>query len=453
LTSLRQQAEARIAPIRNAMIAAAIVAAKAAEEIQQRRKAQYRVAQYAERLDRLGPPTTSPEQMIGWQAPDSDLELTNQLGRIYSLPELTGEVPTPPETETSTPQPDQPGAVETQTPPGDQDQPVPQRIPIAPYEPGYLPYDPDLHPLEGKWIARGARLLNSGARAFPASAIQYTALEAGRLSVSAPSLARGTRADFLSKYGLRGGPYTRTGLGQVGLRQLSLRNLARGARGTIGVGLVTSLAGNLYDYTIGTRRSEGLGREFAVSTGVDLLLTVGSGLAAAGTVAFGAAALAAAFAITAPVWATIAATAIAGLGIGILLDATGVGAGLKRSVNAGFDALPGILSNGKIIAQVVGERAGELVSNVARSVVDTAVSVADTVGSAALGVAQTVGGGARRATEAARATLGGTIAAIQESASTVVRGAQEVTSNIVEGANQVIDSARRFLGNLFGSGD
>ena len=128
--------------------------------------------------------------------------------------------------------------------------------------------------------------------------------------VSAPSLARGTRASLLSTHYLRGGPYTQTTLSQVGLRQFGLGNLVRGAKGSIGVGLLTSLATNLWDFTVGTQRDIGiLSKEFAVSTGVDLVLGVGTGLVAAGLVAGGVATAAAVAGFTAPIWGTIAAAA------------------------------------------------------------------------------------------------------------------------------------------------
>lgn len=55
---------------------------------------------------------------------------------------------------------------------------------------------------------------------------------------------------------------------------------------SLGVGLATSVLGNIWDFTAGSQRETGvLSREFAVSTGVDFALAAGVGLASAGIVA------------------------------------------------------------------------------------------------------------------------------------------------------------------------
>jgi len=449
LTSLWNAAQARVAPIRAAMAsaAAAAAAAKAAQEIQERRKVAYRLAQYQDSLARLGPPTTPFEQTVAWQTPDPELNAAYRLGRIYSSPQLRGEGQLLSGTGTPTPEP---VPVGTPPPSGTPDEPTPARVPIAPYPQGYLPADPDIFSLEGKWIARSGSLLRSAGRAYIASAVQYQVVEGGRLVVSAPSRAPGTRAGFLSRYFLRGGQYTRSTLSQVGLRQFSLRNLASGARGTIGVGLVTSLISNLWDYTVGTQRETGvLSREFAVSTGVDLVLGVGTGLAAAGLVALAVAA----GIVSLTVSGAIAIAAILGLSIGLALDATGVGTALKRGVNEGLNAWPGIIQNGRIIAEVVGQRAADLTSKVARSVADTAESVADTVTTAAREVNQAVTSTAHRVGEAARSVVESGTATVQHAASQVSQGAQRLVSDIASTASDAVENARQFLGDLFGGGD
>ena len=447
LRSLRQQAEARVAPIRAGMLAAAAAAAKAAQEIQQRRKVQYRLAQNLDRLERLESQTTPPEQAVAWQSPDAELNATFQLGRIYSSAQLRGEVQLLSGTETPTPEP---VSVGTPDPIGSPDRPTVAPVPTPPLPPGYVPSDLDIFSLEGKWIGRSGSLLNSAGRAITASAVQYEVLEGGRIVVSAPLRAPGTRADFLSRYFLRGGQYTRPTLSQVGLRAFTLRNLAGRARGTIGVGLVTSIVSNLWDYTVGTQRETGiLSKEFAISTGVDFALSVGTGL----TAALGVALFTAAFAISAPVWATIGAAAIVGIGIGLALDATGVGAALKRGVNEGLAAWPGILQNGRVIAQVVGERISALTSKAAGTVADAAVRAAETVGTAAREATQAVASTAHRASEAARGVVGTAAGTMQQAAGDVLHGAQQVVTSVQNTASQAIDSAREFLGSLFGGGD
>lgn len=449
LDRLRSAAQARVAPIRAGMLAAAAAAAKAAQEIQERRKVQYRLTQETARLERLGPPTTSMEQMVAWQSPNLELNETYQLGRIHSTLAGTGEVGIASGTETPPPAGYQPVQIGTPSPPGTADRPTPAPIPIAPYPPGYVPYD--LEPMEGKWLGRGGSLIFSGSRAYTASAIQYAALEGGRIVVvSAPSLARGTRASLLSTHYLRGGPYTQTSLSQVGLRQFALSNLVRGAKGSIGVGLLTSLATNLWDFTVGTQRETGiLSKEFAVSTGVDLIMSVGTGLVAAGIVA-GAAAL---FTLTLPVSGAVALTAGVGVGIGLLLDATGAGSALKREVSEGIEAWPGIVQNSRVIAQVMGERATELASNAAQSVAGSALRAADAIRTAAQEVAQTITSTAHRIGEGVQAAVDRTAGLIQGAARGVVHEAEEVASSVQSAVSQAVENAREFLGNLFGGGD
>ncbi len=445
LTGIWNQAQARVAPIRAGMLAAAAAAARAAQELHQCRKVQYRLAEYQDSLLRLEPPTTPVEQTVAWRSPDAEMNATYRLGRIYSSPQLRGELP--PWRGPGTPTPVQIG---TPVP----YQPTPARVPIAPYPPGYLPSDPDLFSLQGKWLGRGGSLLNAARNVSLASAVQYTVLEGGRFVISAPSLAWGTRAERLSRYFLRGGPYTGSTLSQVGLRAFSLRNLAAGAKGTIGIGLATSLISNLWDYTVGAQRQTGVvSREFAVSTGVDLVMGVGTGLVAAGTVAVGAAVVAATVGLTAPVWATVAGAAILAVGIGWVLDRIGVGAELKRRVNEGLDAVPGILQNGRIIAQVVGERVSDAASNAVRSVSNTAFRTVDAVQAAARDVIQLVAGTAHDVGEAVGGMVGSAAGTVQQLVRDVVQSGREIISGVQNTVSQAFDSAKQFLGNLFGGGD
>jgi len=178
----------------------------------------------------------------------------------------------------------------------------------------------------------------------------FNALESGRLSVSAPSLAEGTRRAFLDGYGYRGTTYNPSTVANITGSQLVRGTFSRGSLGTA---LITSVAGNIYDYGWGDHRDVGIrSQEFAVSTGVDFGMAVGTGLAAAGLVA-GAVAGAAALGATAPVWLAIGATVAVGLGIGWVMDQFGAGQQLKREVNEGIDAWEGIYDNVGAIADAL----------------------------------------------------------------------------------------------------
>ena len=100
--------------------------------------------------------------------------------------------------------------------------------------------------------------------------------------------------------------------------------------------MATSLVGNVIDYGFGRNRDKGiLSQEFAVSTGVDTVMAVGTGLVAAATVA-GVAAL---FSVTLPVSGAIIAAAALGTVIGIGLDSAGVGDAIKEKANETVDAI------------------------------------------------------------------------------------------------------------------
>ncbi|GAB4415874.1 MAG: hypothetical protein Kow002_01270 [Anaerolineales bacterium] len=70
-------------------------------------------------------------------------------------------------------------------------------------------------------------------------------------------------------------------------------------------------------------------REFWVSTGVDVIVSVAVGLAAAAVVA----AVIAVAIPTAPVWGTVLATSFVGIGVGALVDAFGLPAMAKSWIN------------------------------------------------------------------------------------------------------------------------
>jgi hypothetical protein len=187
--------------------------------------------------------------------------------------------------------------------------------------------------LEGRWVARGLRVTNSAGKAFVARQVMLRALESGRMSVSAPSRIVGSRRVYLRRYGFRGTSYNPSTV-----RAITGRHIVRGALSKSAwiIALGTSLIGNVIDYGSGRHRDTGIrSQEFVVSTAVDTVLAVGTGIGAALLVT-GAAAL---FAVSLPVGAGIALTAVAGIGIGLLLDATGIAQAAKDLLNAGIDAL------------------------------------------------------------------------------------------------------------------
>lgn len=121
----------------------------------------------------------------------------------------------------------------------------------------------------------------------------------------------------------------------------------------MGTALITSVAGNVYDYGWGDHRDVGIrSQEFAVSTGVDFGMAVGTGLAAAGLVA-GGVAVAAALGATAPVWLAIGATVAVGFVISLVLDRFDAGQELKQEVNEGIDAWEGVYGNVGVIADAL----------------------------------------------------------------------------------------------------
>jgi len=445
LGRLRSTALTRVAPIRAGILAAAAAAARASQEIQERRKVQYRLSQNMARLERLGPPTTSMEQMVAWQSPDPELNETYQLGRMHSTLTGTGEFGITPGTETPSPLGYEPVQTGTPSPPGTLNQPTAVPIPTAPYSPGFVPNDPDL--LEGKWIARGLGLTGSGVRAYAASAVQYTALEGGRIVISAPSLARGTRAEFLANYRLRGGPYS-----QPSLSAITRGGILRGAftRTTIGVSLLTSLAGNLWDFGLGQYRGRGIvSTEFLASTVADVAMSLTAGVLAAGAVA----GILAVTGATLPIWGTVAVTAVVGLGISATLDSFGVGRELKERVNSGLQAWPGILQNAGVIGQAIGERAGEFINNTEQAARTIATNVVHAAGSAAREVVQSVTDARDRMLQATNRAAGQVVDAARAATQTIANEVREVGSTVSSAVGEVTDTARQFLGRLFGGDD
>jgi hypothetical protein len=89
---------------------------------------------------------------------------------------------------------------------------------------------------------------------------------------------------------------------------------------------------NLYDYGFGEHEAEGVGSQgFWVSTGVDLGMSVATGLAVAG----GGALLVTAGVVAAPV--AILGVAIAGALISVGFEFGGVGASIKDGINSYID--------------------------------------------------------------------------------------------------------------------
>ncbi|MEW6569412.1 MAG: hypothetical protein AB1449_14855 [Chloroflexota bacterium] len=160
--------------------------------------------------------------------------------------------------------------------------------------------------------------------------------------------------------------------------------------------MATSVLGNLYDYTLGEHRGEGI-RGFLVSTGVDFVMTVGTGLAAAGLVA----GIVVTLPFTVPLVATVAGTAIAGVGISWILDRYGVGEWLKKGVSDGFDAWAGVWDNigtigralpGYVREAVLRPAARALQERVVQPVVQAVHDVSRAVRDAAASVGEAVSG-------------------------------------------------------------
>lgn len=135
-----------------------------------------------------------------------------------------------------------------------------------------------------------------------------------------------------------------------------------------------SLAANAIDYGFGEDRDKGVAsQEFVVSTAVDTVMAVGTGLAAAATVAVVGMGLTAA-GLTLPFWGAGLAVVGVSVGIGLLLDSTGVSDKIKEGVNTrieltqenarqfgkrfsnGLDAWDGIIDNAQVVGSEVGAR-------------------------------------------------------------------------------------------------
>lgn len=119
------------------------------------------------------------------------------------------------------------------------------------------------------------------------------------------------------------------------------KNAVKVTKGTWITAGVASLGINLYDYTIGEHKNEGLGQEFAVSTGVDILAAVGIGLAAAAIVSLAVAS--APFTMSAA--AVVGTTALVSIGISALFSAPLPIPGHAEPISAS-DAIKGGLNIG-----------------------------------------------------------------------------------------------------------
>ena len=259
-------------------------------------------------------------------------------------------------------------------------------------EPNLIENNNDFDPenVEGKWIAKGIRLIKTAGKVLTARSVMFNSLESGLTSVSAPSLQMGTRREFLQGFGFNGTTYKPSTLTNITGKQLVSGALSKGTWITAGV---TSLIGNVIDYGFGKNKDKGFGQEFAVSTAVDTFMAVGTGVLAAGAVALGTAL----FSVTLPVWGAIAFTALAGLAIGGMSDAFGVGNFLKTNVNKGVDAVEvgvrnlsddvadgieawkGVSDNAKIIGNYIGEEINDTAFNVASSISNTVNNTIETI--------------------------------------------------------------------------
>jgi hypothetical protein len=287
--------------------------------------------------------------------------------------------------------------------------------------------------LEGKWIGRGARAVNSLRNYLTARNLMFKVLEDGKMSVSAPSIPTGRRIPFRQSYDFDG---TRYNPGSI--TRITGRRLLRGAlsRTTWGIAFATSLFGNAYDFALGKNKGKSF-QEFAVSTGVDTVMTVGTGLAAAALVV----GVAGFFGATLTVGPVILLASFVGVGIGLILDSLGVGDWVKTHVNSAVDhiedglhsfadkareipnTLRGINENARIIRDVVSDRVRETISNTTEAI-------------------------RRESTEAIRNVNNGFKAGVK----TIKETAQyigEETKNII---NKAVNGAKEILGSIFGGG-
>jgi hypothetical protein len=238
------------------------------------------------------------------------------------------------------------------------------------------PSSPTSAAIQGSWFARTLRGWRSGQDAMDASRVAIHPLESGHVSIRvSPEVPVGSRIPLRQRFGLAGTRYNpETVVEDVDRSRVS----SAVSRSSVLFALGTSLLGNLWDYTLGEHHEEGLGREFLVSTGVDTLLAVATGVAAAGIVAV--------MGLSLPVWGTVAAVSITGLAIGFALDQIGVSDWLKDRLNArleavgardtpirgtdrvgeGLETWPGIFENAGVILRVGAERVGQALGEAGR---------------------------------------------------------------------------------------
>lgn len=177
-------------------------------------------------------------------------------------------------------------------------------------------------------------------------------------------------------------------------------------------------------------------------------MTVGAGLAAAGSVAL----IGALFTATIPVWAAVGGAAVLGLVIGGLLDAAGVGEGLKRRVNEGLRAWPGIFSNLATVAQVVGESATEAATGAVQQASSHISQAASSLSNAATELSHGINQTVETAQQNIETTVQSAASAIQDTAANFVAGAGRVADSVVDAAQEAAGRARSFIGSLFGGG-
>ncbi|MGQ9561849.1 MAG: OmpL47-type beta-barrel domain-containing protein, partial [Candidatus Oleimicrobiaceae bacterium] len=249
--------------------------------------------------------------------------------------------------------------------------------------------------VQGRWPARGIRWLRNLRNVRRSSALAFHDLESGYTSIRvAERIPAGEKIPFRISLGFPGTRYL-----PETVRRITTSGLIRSifSKGNLGVGLITSVLSNVYDYTLGEHRGESFGREFWVSTGVDFVMTVGTGLAAAGVVALGVLVVGG----TPPLWGAIAATAIVGAGITWILDRIGAGDWLKENVSEGLGAWSGVWDNAGTIARALPGYVTETVvrpavagvrERVVQPIGETAQAVAEAVRGAATSVGEAVSG-------------------------------------------------------------
>jgi hypothetical protein len=294
-----------------------------------------------------------------------------------------------------------------------------------------------------------AKLYRKARGVSNASEIAFNELADGYISVSAPGIPAGQKLQFRLDQYIAGTRYSSPGLAFATGQSLIWRTV-----NGLGANLGISAAVNAIDYGIGEHSDKGIGsKEFFASTLVDFGVAGLTGLAAAGIVGV----VITAASITAPFAAAVAATALLGIGLGLVVNHVFDMDRLKGKVTDGFIAWGGNFENIKTIVRVGTERVadgfsawGGIFENT-----KTIISVgADRATEAMRNAVDHVVDAGKQAVE----TVSGTVGDMADKVSYSVNKVTETTTNALKQAGQSVsdtigkaaNAASEFLGGLFG---